>query len=164
SVNLGKSTAISGNAPTSAASRFGSSSGLSHTATCPRASSASRSAHQSASGTITGTSTGRSPSAAASRSSAQRSSAIARSLMSRGIDAFLEWLDAEPPHGVDEPLVLVAALDIDIDETLDHVGHLLRGEGRTDDLAERSLIALRAANRDLVPLLAVLVDAEHADV
>src|SRR5215472_10295826 len=164
SVNLGKSTAISGSAPTSSASRSGSSSGLSHTATSPRPRSAPRSARQSASGTIAGTPNGTSVSAAASRSRAQRSSTIAPSLMSRGIDALLERLDAEPPDGVDEALVLVAALDVDVDQALDDVGHLLSGEGRADDLAERRLIALCAADRDLVPLLAVLVDAEHADV
>ena len=38
------------------------------------------------------------------------------------------------------------------------------GERRADHLAERRVVALRAADRYLVPLLAVLVDAEDADV
>src|SRR5690606_35131172 len=35
---------------------------------------------------------------------------------------------------------------------------------RADDLGERGVVALAAAERDLVPLGPVLVDAEHADV
>src|SRR6185503_3380142 len=100
----------------------------------------------------------------ASRTSVQRSSATTRCLMSCDIDAFLEGLDADASHGIDESLAGVARLEIGFDEALDHVGHLVRRERRADDLAERRVVTLRAADRHLVPLGPVLVDAEHADV
>ena len=53
---------------------------------------------------------------------------------------------------------------IDIDQVLDDVGNVRRRERRADDLSERGVVALGAAQRDLVPLAAVLVDAEDADV
>ena len=59
---------------------------------------------------------------------------------------------------------VVAVLDVRLDQALDHVGHVGRGERRADDLAERRVVALRAADRNLVPLVAALVDAEDADV
>src|SRR6266568_4363060 len=164
SVNCGKSIAISGRAGQSGASRSGSSAGLSQTPISLLARSASRCASHNASGTIAGSPFGTSASEVASRSSVQRSSAIAPSLMSCGIDALLERLDAQPADRVGETLVLVTALDIDLDQGSDHVGHLARRERRADDLAQRRRFALRAADRDLVPLGAVLVDAEHADV
>src|SRR5690349_20227399 len=40
----------------------------------------------------------------------------------------------------------------------------MRGEGGADDLAKRGFVALRAADRHLIPLRSVLVDAENADV
>src|ERR1700757_2489910 len=107
---------------------------------------------------------GSSASEAPSRSSAQRSSAMAPFLMSRGIDALLERLETEPAHGIDEMLVVVPALDVDLDQPRNHFGHLVRRERRADHLAQRGAFALRTADRHLVPLLAVLVDAEHADV
>src|SRR5437867_7188769 len=155
---------MSGSAPTSAASSSGSSSDFSHTPVSPRARSASPSARHSTSGTIAATPSGTSAGDAASRSSVHRSSTIAASLMSRGIDALLERLDAEPADGIDEALVLVALVDVDVDETADDLGHFIRRERRADDLAQRRVLALAAADRNLVPLLAVLVDAEHADV
>ena len=93
-----------------------------------------------------------------------------RPLMSVAIDAFLEGLDADAMHDVDEALgVAVAALEVALDQLLDHVGHLGARERGADHLAERGAVrpagsALVAADRDLVPLLAVLVDAEDADV
>ena len=49
----------------------------------------------------------------------------------------------------------------------DHVGHLFRRERRADHLAEMRAgraRALLAAERHLIPLRAVLIDAQHADV
>ena len=37
------------------------------------------------------------------------------------------------------------------------------GKGAADHLADAGVVALTAAERDLVPLLAVLIDAENAD-
>src|SRR5215468_6565114 len=99
---------------------------------------------------MTGTPSGMSATAAASRSSVQASSITARSLMSFGIDALLEGLDPEPAHRIDEAFVLVAALDVDIDQPLDDAGHFGGCERRTDHLAQRCVLALVATDRDLV--------------
>src|SRR5260221_312213 len=93
------------------------------------------------------------------------------------ITTFLEGLDADALHDVDEALgVAVALLEVALDQALDHVGDVGARERRPDDLAEgcaerRGLarrplphLSLVAADLDLVPLLAVLVDAEDADV
>src|SRR6266567_5419753 len=164
STNLGKSIAINGNVPTSPASESGSSAGLSQTPTLPRTDSDTFSCCHSSSGTMTGTPPATSASETASRSRAQPSSTIARSLMSDGINALLERLDAQSADGIDEALVLVPPLDVDVDQARHDVGHLLRRERRSDDLAQRGLFPLVAADGDLVPLLAVLIHAEHADV
>ena len=76
----------------------------------------------------------------------------------------LEWSDAEPAHGIDEALVLGALLHIDLQDAVDDGRHLAGRERRADDLADAGQIALRAAERYLVPLAAVLVDAENADI
>src|SRR5690348_17820340 len=154
---------MSGRAGQSAASACGSSSGFSQTPMSARAINASRAASQSASGTMLAA-RGTSSTQAASRTSVQRSSMIEPSLMSRGIDALLERLEPQSAHGVEETLVLVAVLDVDVDQSRDDVGHVVRREGRSDHLAERRRLALRTADRDLIPLLAVLIDPEHADV
>src|SRR5690349_3800426 len=145
----------------SASRASGSSSGASQTPTSPRARSASRRACHTASGTTAGPAGISAPS---SRTTTVASSAIVPRLMSRGIDALLERLDADATHGVDEALVVVADVDVGFDEAGDDVGHLACRERRPDHLAERRVLALRAADRNLVPLRAVLVDAEHADV
>jgi hypothetical protein len=69
-----------------------------------------------------------------------------------------------PLDGVDEELVGVAQLEVGFDQLRDHVGHLGRRERGPDHLAQRGVVALPAADRDLVPLGSVLVDAEDADV
>src|SRR5258705_9071150 len=103
---------MSGRAGQSAASASGSSDGLSHTPMSARARSVSRAGSQSARGTIAALARGTSATDTASRSSVQRSSTIAPSLMSRGIDALLERLDAQAADRVGETLVLLTALDI----------------------------------------------------
>src|SRR5450759_1146083 len=129
--------AISGSCAASPASASGSSlGGLSQTPTSSRAARAECSDCHSASGTITGVPLGTSTSEAASRSSAQRSSTIARPLMSRGIDALLEGLDSQTADGVDEALVLVTFFHIDIDQAGDDVRHFLRREGGPYHLAQ----------------------------
>src|SRR6266853_882595 len=65
--------------------------------------------------------------------------------------------------------VAVAAREVALDQLFDHVGDLGSCEGRPDDLAEGGAaagpdFALVAADLDLVPLLAALVDAENADM
>src|SRR5205823_6119789 len=90
--------------------------------------------------------------------------AIRRPLMSVAINAFLERFDADALHHVDEALgFAVALLEVGLDEALDHVRDVSTGERRPYDLPQ-STGGLIPSDLDLVPLLAVLVDAEDADV
>src|SRR4029079_5574295 len=98
------------------------------------------------------------------RNSAEPSSTIAPRLMSRGIDALLEGIDADALDGVDEPLVFFPDLEVGLDQARNDIGHVVRRERGADHLAERRALALRTADRDLVPLGTVLVDAKHADM
>ena len=67
--------------------------------------------------------------------------------------------------GLDEQLVRpLAQLDIGRDDVLDHVRHLGIGHRRTEQRAELGLLVGAAAERDLEEFLAVLLDAEKADV
>src|SRR5882762_11893100 len=100
----------------------------------------------------------------------QLSATMRRSLISVAIHRFLEGFCPDAVHHVDEALgVAVAAREIALDQLFDHVGDVGAREGRTDDLAEGCAAAgpdftLVAADLDLVPLLAVLVDAENTDM
>src|SRR5688572_2404794 len=153
-------------------SAAGSSSGESHTpmgSWPPR--SSSRRAFHTASGTAIAP-LGSAPAASAA-SRKRQASASTRPLRITGssgtrdlltVNALLEGREAQALHGIHEALVLVAQLQVGADEVLDHVGHLRRLERRADHLAQARAVALRAADRDLVPLRAVLVDAEDADV
>ena len=53
---------------------------------------------------------------------------------------------------------------IDVDQRFDDQRHFIGIKGRADHLADCGLIALLAADGDLIPLLAILIDAEDADV
>src|ERR1035438_1503956 len=105
----------------------------------------------------------------------QASSWTRRSLISLGIcnlsfvgiqlvGADTEGIEADPSHGIDEAFAAVAVGEIGVDQPFHHVGHLVGGEGGTDDFAKAQGVALAAADADLVPLLALLIDAEDADV
>src|SRR5262245_19818974 len=94
-----------------------------------------------------------------------------RSLISVAIDSRFEGFDAKTVDDVDEAFgVAVAFAQIEADQLLDHVGDLGARERRAEHLADRGAgtvamrVALVAADFDLVPLLAVLIDAEDADV
>src|SRR5687767_6823125 len=90
--------------------------------------------------------------------------------MSVAIDAFLERFDADAMHHVDEALGLaVAALEIAGDELLDNVRNIGTRKGGSQNPPQGRFgsalgPALVAADLDLVPLLAVLIHAEDADV
>src|SRR5690242_16762124 len=88
----------------------------------------------------------------------------ARPLMSCGIHALSERLDADAAHGLQEFLAFLASLDVDIKDARDGLGHLGLRHRRPDHLAERGDATGRTTDGDLVPLQAVLVDAEDADV
>src|SRR6516162_621468 len=94
---------------------------------------------------------------ASSTTRTKRSSMTRPALTSR-IDALLEWIDADTRDGVDENLVRpLAQLEIG-------VGDLAVRDRRTQDLAELGPLVGAAADRHLVVFLAVLLDAEDADM
>src|SRR5688500_15128260 len=75
-----------------------------------------------------------------------------------------EWLDAQSAHGIQEVFLGGAFFQVDFDKSFDRIGHFVCRKRRTDDRAERSVVTLRAADADLVPLRFSLVDAQNADV
>src|SRR5215467_6207068 len=83
--------------------------------------------------------------------------------MSR-IGGFLEGLESDAAQRVEEALTVAAQVPVALDDTLEGRRDLILRHGGTDDLPERGDAGRRAAEADLVPLLAVLVDPEHADV
>ena len=80
-----------------------------------------------------------------------------------GICRGLKGFDADAVEGVDEAFVGMAVCQIGADQALDRVGKLGGGKRPADHFADAGIVALAAAQRDLVPLLTVLVDAEDAD-
>src|SRR5262249_22495476 len=81
------------------------------------------------------------------------------------IDALLERLDADPLDGREEYLVRpFAQFEIGCHYIFNHVRHLRVGHGRPDQRAERRVLVGAAADRHLEILLAILLDAEKADV
>src|SRR5690554_8053160 len=81
-----------------------------------------------------------------------------------GIDPLLEGFEADTAIGVEEGLAVAALTDVDLKQGIDHFRDLLAAEGGAEDLTQRRFVALGATQRDLVPLLALLVDAEDADL
>src|SRR5262245_41351155 len=101
---------------------------------------------------------------ASSSTRTNRSSTMRPALMS-GIDPLLERLDADTFDGIDEQLVRpLAQLKIAGGDVLDYVGDLAIRHRRTQNRAELCALVGAAADGDLVILLAVLLDAENADV
>src|SRR5215813_6620405 len=101
---------------------------------------------------------------ASSSTRTKRSSMIWPALTSR-INPLLEGIDADARDSVDEKLVRpIAQLKIGGGDILDHVGDLPVRHRRTQNLAELGVLVGAAADRHLVIFLAVLLDAEDADV
>src|SRR5215813_7340486 len=93
----------------------------------------------------------------------KESATLTPSLMS-GIELLLERGQAEAAIGVEEALALLAAVEIDIDDRLHRIDDAVGGEGRADDVADAGVLVGAAAEGDLVELLALLVDAQDADM
>src|SRR6185437_11007639 len=92
------------------------------------------------------------------------SSAGLPSLTNR-IHAFLERLDADAGHRVDKDFVRPCAqLDIGRDDILDDVGNFFVWHGRAEQRAELGVLVGLAAERDLIEFLALLLDADMADM
>src|SRR3990167_4074906 len=84
--------------------------------------------------------------------------------MIRCIYTLLERVDANAAEGVEEAFFIGALFHVDLDDLVDHVGHVRFGEGRAEDLRQAGITAGAAAEGYLVELLAFLVYAEDADV
>src|SRR4051812_17743402 len=84
--------------------------------------------------------------------------------MSVGIDGLLEGADAGAPEGVEEALAVVAFAQIDLHQGIHRVGDLLVGKRRAEHRAYSGVFRARATQSELVELLALLIDAENADV
>src|SRR4051812_28133586 len=87
------------------------------------------------------------------------------SILSVAIERLLEGRLTQPPIGSDEAFVrALAAGKIGIDQRFDGVGHLLGFEAGAYDLADGGVLSGVAAQRDLVELAALLLDAQDADM
>src|SRR4249919_62511 len=85
--------------------------------------------------------------------------------MSWRIYTCLEGRHTDAAESFQEALVLVTLGDIHADDALDRIRDLVVRDRRTDHLAERCVPTTgRAAERDLVPLLAALIDTQDADM
>src|SRR5262249_52367131 len=119
------------------------------------------SARKRAAVSSTGTPSG---SGASSSTRTYWSSTILPALTS-GINTLPEWLDAGAFHGIDEQFIRPRAeLDISGGDILDHIGDLHVRHRRADQRTELSVFVGLATERDLIKLLAVLLDAENADM
>src|SRR5471032_3108156 len=81
----------------------------------------------------------------------------------RCIYVFLERHQAQALGGVDETFVFVAVAHVDVQQARDDFRHLQGGKRWSDNLADGGVVALRPADRHLIPFAAILVDAEDAD-
>src|SRR5690349_5862313 len=88
-----------------------------------------------------------------------------RPALTSRIDTLPERLDTNALDRVEKDLVRPCAqLEISLDNVLDHVRHLGIGHGRADQRAKYGILVRLAADGHLIELLAVLLDAEEADV
>ena len=77
----------------------------------------------------------------------------------------LKGFNAKPLHHVDKTLFgCITVFEVMLNQFFNHVRHVGARERGADHFAQRCVIALRAANRNLIPLFAVFIDAEDADV
>src|SRR4030088_1129045 len=101
----------------------------------------------------------------ASSATGTNTSVVILPCLTSGIDPLPERFDAEPLHRVDEEFFrTVAQRQIGFDNVLDHVGDFGIGHRGPDQRAHLRVFVGTAADRDLVKFLAVLFDAENADV
>src|SRR3954466_15761057 len=89
--------------------------------------------------TVAGSSVGSRRSTSPSSGEGALCGTMRRPLIRVAIDTFLEGLDANALHHVDEALHLaIASLEIALDQALDYVWDVGPREGRAEHLAERS--------------------------
>src|SRR5262252_8046230 len=90
---------------------------------------------------------------------------MTRPCLMSGIDPLLEGLDAETLYGFNERFVLpLPQLEVCGHDLLHHVADLGIGDGRSKEGAKFGPLVGSATKGDLVELLAVLLDAQNADM
>src|SRR5713101_6276387 len=106
-----------------------------------------------------------SPGIASSSATWTNASVVIFPFLTSGIDPLPERFDTKPLHGVNEKLVGTRAqCEVGLDNILDHVGDFAVRNSRPDQGADRGFFVGTAADRDLIEFLAVLLDAENADM
>src|SRR3954468_17345640 len=119
--------------------------------------SVSRSFSQRSSVTTTGLPSGR----AWSSATVSHSFGCRAPCLKIAIELLLERIEADAAVGFEEPLIRIGPLlQIDVHDGLDGIRDLVDRESRPHDLADRRVVLGRAAERDLVELLTLLIDAE----
>src|SRR5581483_2704788 len=98
----------------------------------------------------------------AASAGSDNNSPVARS--SSAIESLLERLRPHAPPGIEEGLSVDTLGDIGADNGVDRLRNGLGAEAGADDGADRGIVLWRAAERDLVKLGALLVDAQDADI
>src|SRR5205814_8194623 len=91
-------------------------------------------------------------------------SASSRKRKTLTIDCFLERRLANAAIGVDEPLAVRSQRSIDLDRGFHRVDDTVFAKAGADDLGEAGILGRRSAERELVILLALLIDAQYANV
>src|SRR5262245_14042949 len=90
---------------------------------------------------------------------------MTRPLLMSGIYALLEGLHAETLDGLNEGFVrLLPQFEVGGDDLLDHVSNLRIRDGRSEQRSKLRPLVGTATKGDLIEFLAVLLDAENADV
>src|SRR6185437_5306897 len=126
----------------------------------PRARSVPSSSCQRAKDTVT------SPLAGTGSSSARwcQSSTASAPSSTRSIERFFERCLADAAIGCGETLALLAQPQIDLDQGIDRGRHVVALDRRADDRADRGVVSGIAAQRELIDLIAILIDAQNADM
>jgi hypothetical protein len=83
--------------------------------------------------------------------------------LSSGIEGLLEGLGADAAVGGEEFLTF-RTLQIGVENLLDGIRHILAGKTRSEDGSDGGTLGGGATERDLVEFLALLIEAEDADV
>src|SRR5262249_21462415 len=94
----------------------------------------------------------------------RKGSAAGRPALMSGIELLLEGRLTQAAIGIEEALVRLAPIEIDLEDRLHGIDDAVGREGRADDVADAGLLVGAAAEGHLVELLALLVDAEDADM
>ena len=85
-------------------------------------------------------------------------------MLNGGIELLLERLEADAAICIEKALSVLPQAYIGVDQSFHCVRHIIVRKRRPDDGAERRRLRGVAAEGNLVEFLALLIDAEDADV